>query len=75
MRVAAQNETKHGREHKQEREDREEPVVGDGCGQVAALVVPVLLPDSEGKPEQPMPLLESIKPTVEPAKAHRFLRP
>ena len=45
--VAAEDVAEQRREHEQQREDREEAVVGDRRGEIAALVVGVLLADGE----------------------------
>src|SRR6185437_1348268 len=59
-----EHEAKHGREYEQQREDREKAVVGDRGGEIAALIVGVLLQDREREPQPPMPLLETIKRAV-----------
>ena len=39
VRIAAQEKAEHRRCHQQEREDREEPVIGQSGREIAALVV------------------------------------
>jgi hypothetical protein len=68
--VALENEPEHGREDEQQREDREEAVVGDRRGVVAALIVRVFLQHRKRESQPTMPLLEAIKgavPLSEPA--------
>lgn len=76
LRVTLQDEAKRGREDKQQREDREEAVVGDRRGVVAALVVGVLLQHLERKADGAMPLLEAVEGAVSvPGSAHFFRTP
>jgi hypothetical protein len=67
--VTLENEAEHGREYKQQREDREEAVVTDRRGVVAALVVGVLLQHREWEAEPAMPLLKPIEGAVSLAEA------
>ena len=69
VRVTLENEAKHRREDKQQRKDGEEAVVGDRRGEVAALVVGVLLHHRERKADGAMPLLKAIEGTVAGAEA------
>jgi hypothetical protein len=62
--VPAKDEAEHGREDEQEREDREEGVVGDRGREVAALIVGVLQQHREREAEPAMPLLEAVEGAV-----------
>ena len=68
VRMALENEAEHSRENEQQREDREEAVVGDRRGVVAALIVRVLLQHRKRKTQPTMPLLEAIERAVPAAK-------
>ena len=49
-------------EDEQQREDREERVIGDAGGQVAALILGELLAHREREGEHPVALLEAVEP-------------
>jgi hypothetical protein len=68
VRVTLENETEHRRQDEQQREDREEAVVGDRRGVVAALIVGVLLQHRKRETQPTMPLLEAIKGAVPAAE-------
>jgi hypothetical protein len=55
-----EHEPDHGHGHQQQREQREEPVVGQQRGPLAALVLPVLLDHGHREGQQPVPLLEVV---------------
>ena len=60
------------REQHQEREEGEEAVVGEEGGLAACLVVPELLHDGEGEPNDTVSLLEIVRPAdgcLQPARA------
>ena len=67
--TAVQREAEDRHEDEQQREEREEPVVRDRRGEVAALVVGVLLPDREREPEPRVPLLVAVEGAIPPAEA------
>jgi len=69
VRMPLEDEAEHGREDEQQREDREEAVVGDRRGVVAALVVGVLLQHRERKANRRVPLLETIECPVPAAES------
>lgn len=69
VRVTLEDEAEHRREHEEQREDREEAVVGDRGGEVGSLIVGVLLQHRERKAEGAMPLLEAIERAVSGAEA------
>jgi len=69
VRMALENEAEHSRENEQQREDREEAVVGDRRGVVAALIVGVLLQHRKRKTQPTMPLLEAIERAVPAAES------
>ena len=58
--VVGQGVADHGDEHQQQREQAQQPVVGEQGGMPAAPVVAVLLDDPEGEPEHAVPLLEPV---------------
>ena len=51
LRVALEHEAEHRRGDQQQREDRDERVVGDDRGEVVALVVEELVDDREREPD------------------------
>jgi len=70
--VVGQGVADHGDEHQQQREQAQQPVVGEQGGMPAAPVVAVLLDDPEGEPEHAVPLLE---PVDRPQQAFDALHP
>lgn len=59
--VVAQGIAGDGREQQQQREDREQPVVGDERRLGPRLVVAEFLDDGEREPDRTMVLLESVR--------------
>ena len=68
--MALEHVAEHGHEHEQQREEREEGVVGDQRGQPAGLVVGELLQHRERNREPAMPLLPAIEPADRAQKIH-----
>ena len=62
--MPVQDEAEDGRRDQEQREEREEAVVGDRRREVAALVVGVLLAHGQRKAEPAMPLLEAVEGPV-----------
>jgi hypothetical protein len=60
--VAGKREPEHGGEDQQQREEGEEPVVGDEGGEVPALVVGELVHHRDRHPEPPVPALVLVEP-------------
>ena len=73
--MALQHEPEHGGEHKQQRKDREDRVVGDERGKVAGLVLAELLDHRERKrqpPVRPLPAVELDEEALHDACLPRY---
>jgi len=70
--VAVENEAQDRHKHHEQRKQREEAVVGDERGEVAALVVAELLDDGHGHGEGWVPTLEAVKGLGGSEDVHRF---
>ena len=60
--IALERVAEQRHEHEEQREDREERVIGDARGEVAALVLGELLPHRERKCQRAVALLQAVEP-------------
>jgi len=75
--VALEHEPEHGHGYQQQREQRQEPVIGEQRRPVAGLVLPVLLGHRHREGQPPLPLLPVVggpQPALE-LFHRRFLYP
>ena len=68
LRVVLHREAQQGREHEEEREQREEPVVRDEGGPLPAAVVAELLQHGDRDREERVPALEPVQAVEDSAR-------